>query len=143
MAKNSAMIAEKWARGMQGATQSMKDGIAGVTEAPGVKAAAAADKYAAGVAEAVSSGRYAANSRAVSLADWQQAMLNKGIPRVASGVTAAKPAVQRYLDIALPIAEQSKQQCAGMPSLTEEDAIAKVRVNMQNMKRIKAAYQRS
>jgi hypothetical protein len=43
-----------------------------------------------GITNAVTSGKWAAAVSGVSLQSWQQSMIQKGIPRIATGVTAAK-----------------------------------------------------
>lgn len=135
--KSAAVLAQKWARGMQQATQSMKDGVAAVTEAPGEKAAAAQDRWADGVMKARESGKFAQNSRAVSLEEWRRAYTTKGIPRVAAGVAEATPVMEQFLSQLLPVAEASSRECAQMPRGTLADSAARMNRNMENMARFK------
>jgi hypothetical protein len=111
MAKNPQMVAEKWARNLGGATESIKAGIASVTVSPTEKAANRADAYASGVQQAVSTGRFQRGLRRVSLTDWQRAITNKGIPRIAAGAAEAKPKMAQFLADFLPHVE------AGVASL--------------------------
>lgn len=133
--KTASVIAAKWARAMQGSTQSMKDGIAAVTESPMEKAAAAQDLWMEGVRKARESGKYAENLRAVPLESWKRAMLQKGVGRVSAGVTEALPIMEDFLSQLLPVAEASKRDIATMPKGTLEDSKARMIRNMENMSR--------
>lgn len=82
---------EKWGRRMQAAAPDIQSGINRVTEAPGVKAAKQQNAMLNGVNEAVSSGKWARNVAAVSVDQWKQAALTKGVQRIAAGVTQAQP----------------------------------------------------
>ena len=72
----------------------MTAGAQGVQQSPGQAAAAASASYLAGVQANVS--KFQQNSAAVSTQQWQQAYITKGIPRVASGATAAVPKVASF-----------------------------------------------
>lgn len=137
---SSAEWAEKWASRMQSAGTAMSKGADKVTESPGSRAARAKEKYRQKVLAALDDGTYEAGNNGYTTQDWQRAYKEKGIPRVATGATAAKPKVQRYADIAGPICRESEEQCAAMPNNNDAEALEKVRVNMANMKRIKQQY---
>lgn len=81
---------DKWGTNLQNSQSYITNGVNRVTVAPGQQAAAAADRMLAGVTNAVTSGKWAAAVSAVSLQQWQQAMISKGIPRIPTGVNAAK-----------------------------------------------------
>ncbi len=137
MAKSAQSVAQKWVRSMQGATQSMRDGVQSVTEAPGVRAAASVDLYKQKVMEAADSGKYADGCRSVSLEDWRRAYLEKGLQRVGTGATAAQTKQEAFFSWLLPIAEASKADVASMPKGTLEDSKARMLRNMENMSRAK------
>lgn len=134
--------AEKWATRMQGATTAMSKGVDRVTISPGERAAAAKEKYRQRVLASLDDGTYEAGNRGYSPEEWKRAYKEKGIPRVSSGATSAKPKVQRYAEVAGPIARESSDQCAAMPNTNDAEALQRVAVNMANMKRIKAQYRR-
>ena len=113
--KNAAEVARKWTRNLSQATESIKQGVQAVTENPAEKAAARADAYAAGVQRAVTEGRYQRGLRKVTLADWQNAMLNKGLQRVAAGAANATPKVTAFMEKFLPHQEQLKAKLRSMP----------------------------
>ncbi len=111
-----AVAAQSWQNGMQNATQRIQAGVNNVTVAPTQVAAAAADRMLAGIQRAVSSGKWQASLQAVSLQDWKQAMLDKGVNRIAQGAAAAKPKMQAFLSQFLPYVQQGVQQLdATMP----------------------------
>lgn len=95
-------IADKWAANMGGSVEAMKAGINAVTEAPTMKAAAAVDRQVAGVVAAAASGKTQRALQAVSLESWKQAILTKGIGRVATGAAAAKNKMAAFMNEFLP-----------------------------------------
>lgn len=85
---NPTQAAANWANRLGAATQAYTDGVNSVTTAPGQLAAASADRWANNTVAAKP--RFAANSAAVTKEMWQQAAINKGAPRLASGAAAAQ-----------------------------------------------------
>lgn len=134
--------AEKWASRMAGSTAAMQKGADRVTVSPGEKAIASKEKYRQRVMAALDDGTYEAGNKSYTTEDWRRAYKDKGIQRVASGATAAKPKVMAYARVAGPIAQASSEQCSQMPNTSDEQALEIVRVNMANMKRIKQQYRR-
>lgn len=109
---NAAQAAANWSKGMAGSGDKLKAGINAVTESPTAKAAAAVDRMVAGIVAAAASGKIAAGLNAVSLADWKNAMLNKGLQRIAAGAQAATPKVQNFMAQWLPFIQST---VAGLP----------------------------
>lgn len=142
MGLDASAIAAKWARAMQQAGESIKAGVAAVTEAPGAKAADAQERWLAGVQRARDEGTFAANSRAVTLEQWKRAMLDKGVGRISAGVTAAQPVFMDFMAQLLPIAQASSRAVAAMPKGTLEDSKARMIANMENMSRFKFVRRR-
>jgi hypothetical protein len=106
VAASPDQIASKWSSRLAQSGDQIKSGVQGVNVAPGQLAArqrnvwqqnliAAADKWASRVA-------------AVSLAEWQQDMLNKGVPRIASGAQAAQPKFAQFMGQLLPYIESGR-----------------------------------
>jgi hypothetical protein len=98
--------AARWAANLGAATTRIQQGVQAVSVAPGTAAArqktvwqqnttAAADKWATNVAK-------------VDLGSWQQDTINKGIPRIASGASAAQPKFSAFMSQFLPYV-QSQQ----------------------------------
>lgn len=100
--KTPQQVAQKWATNLGSATQAIKDGVNAVTESPTAKAAANPQAFLNGVQNAVNSGKWATKLQAVSLPAWQAAMITKGVPRVATGATAAIPKMQNAMTQLLP-----------------------------------------
>lgn len=96
--------AQKWATNLGAAGTAYTNGVNSVTTAPGVQAAAASDRYLAGIQASVP--KYKANVAAVSLADWQQSAITKGAPRLASGATAAQDKMATTLGKLFPFINQ-------------------------------------
>lgn len=134
MPKNVQSSMDKWARNTAAAGEAMKQGIQGVTESPNAKAADAQDKYAANVQAAVSSGRYAAGNRAVSLSDWKTAAETKGVPNMQNGVRNISGRAKRNMQDQLNYAQTVAQQIAGMPNTTEADAEQRMIAAMRLMR---------
>lgn len=103
-----AQIADKWASNLSNATSSITAGVNGVTEAPGAKAAAAADYWLARTQAAKQ--KFITKSGAVTLQQWKDAMLNIGVPRVASGASANKPKMAAFMQTFLPFVKQGVAQ---------------------------------
>lgn len=113
----------KWLANLSAASGRMQTGAMGVTKAPGIAAAAAADKWLAKVTQAKA--KFAARVQSVSLQDWQNAYINVGIPRVAQGAQAKQAKVQAFFDEFLPYLQRGMATIDNMPSVTLEDGIAR------------------
>lgn len=92
--------ASKWQAGLSGATQRITDGVNSVTTSPGAAAARQKAAYVAGVQ--TKADKWAANVGKVSTQDWQQAVIQKGIPRIAQGATASQPKMEAFFGRFLP-----------------------------------------
>lgn len=125
MAKNPNDIAEKWANRMGAASTEVQKGVMAVTTAPTQLAAAKEQKYLAGVQRAVTEGKYKRGLERVSLSDWQQSMIQKGIPRMAQGAQAGKPKVAAFMADMLPFQETLRSQLSAMPDNSLEENIAR------------------
>jgi hypothetical protein len=106
---------QAWQRGLQGATEKIKQGVMAVTVAPTQLAAAQQNAYLQGVQRAVDSGKYAAGLRRVSLTDWQNATITKGVGRIASGATAALPKFESFMNQFLPHLQAGVNALQNMP----------------------------
>ena len=116
MAKvTAAQWLQKWGTNLNAAGAYVTSGVQRVTTAPGQTAAAAQDRMLANLTAAVTSGVWARRVSGVSLADWQSAMVNKGIPRISQGVTSAqKNKVQAVTDL-LSAVDQSVASISSTP----------------------------
>lgn len=106
MAVSPDAAATAWANRLAASTQKITDGINGVTVAPGIAAARQADAYVANVQAAVP--KWKANVAAVSLQDWQQAAITKGVQRIGPGAQAAVPKFTQFMTRLLPHIDRVK-----------------------------------
>jgi hypothetical protein len=98
--QDSATIAQNWAQRLGASTSKIQAGVMAVTVAPGQAAAANKAGYVQGVASAAD--KWGRNVAAVSLNAWQTDTVNKGIPRISTGATAAVPKMQAVMDKMIP-----------------------------------------
>lgn len=84
MAKDVNATVQKQIRRLQGATEEIRAGVEGVQIAPGKLAAENSDRYLSGIQKNVD--KWKANVASVSLPSWKEAIINKGIPRIAEGI---------------------------------------------------------
>jgi hypothetical protein len=111
MARNADQIAADWSQRLAASTQKITDGVNSVTVAPGQAAARQKTVWQQNTSAAVD--RWAARTAAVSLPEWQQAMIEKGAPRIASGAAAAQPKFASFMTQLLPHIDQVKR---GLPA---------------------------
>lgn len=131
----AAQWLSKWGTNLNGAVNNgfVKQGVMAVTQAPGVAAAAAADRMASGVAQAVSSGKWQRAVSGVSLTDWQNAMINKGAPRIAAGVTQAQQTKTQTITALLSAVSASQASIASLPKGGLQQGIARATAFMTAM----------
>lgn len=110
---------ENWAAAMQQASAKATAGAQRVQESPGSRAAAKAQKWLNRVNE--SADKWRRNVGAVTLQEWRDAYITKGVPRIASGAQAAKPAYQQALTPLLAFEANLWATVDSMPSDTEAD----------------------
>jgi hypothetical protein len=123
----------KWVQNIGQATERITSGVQAVQTAPGQKAAAAHQKWLTRVQESADKWRQRVGS--VSLQDWQNAMVNVGIPRIAQGAQAKQGKMQSFMADFLPYLQNGVSKVEQMPSVSLEDninrAVAMIRHNAQ------------
>lgn len=129
---------EKHARRTKGATEDMRRGVERVSESPTAKAAMKADKMRQNINAALDSGKWQRGLQRVTLEDWKDKMLNKGVGRVAAGIDAAAPKVRGFAEEFLPFQDRVTAETHKMPDVTLEDGINR----MVNQIRGVAKFQR-
>lgn len=93
-------IAQAWAQRLAGSTTKIQAGVQAVTVAPGQAAAANKAGYVQGVAAAAD--KWGRNVAAVSLSDWQNDTIQKGLPRIATGAQQAQPKFASVMQKMIP-----------------------------------------
>ena len=129
----AAEFAEKWARRTKGATADYTRGIERVTEAPGAKAAAKADKMLAGVQESISSGKWQERVAAVPLSEWKAKATQKGAPRIAAGVDGAQGDMAKFGGELLAAVDSAVAEVETLSDATLEDRITRATTYMRRM----------
>lgn len=124
---------EKHARRLKAALEDMRKGVERVTEAPGVKAAAAQDKMRANLIVAIDTGKWGRRVAGVSLAEWQAKMISKGIPRVAMGIDAAADKVREFATQLFDHENTVLSEIERLPDVTLEDAIVRATTWIRRM----------
>jgi hypothetical protein len=92
--------AANWAQKLAGAGDRITRGVQSVTTSPGQAAARQKAAYTQNVAAAAD--KWASRVASVSVGDWQQAVIEKGVPRIAAGAQAAQPKMAQFMGQILP-----------------------------------------
>ena len=129
-------LAASWAQNLAGAQSRMQAGAQAVTTPPGQAAAAQQAVWLANVT--ASANRWATNVAAVSTQQWQQAYIQKGLPRVATGAQAAQASFATILG---RIIQAEKTIVPGLPPRGNIDAnIARSAAFARAMNQLKGTF---
>jgi len=113
--------AQKWSRNLSGSGEDIKQGVSNVTVAPGVLAARNVEAWFANVTAAKD--KWARRVASVPLADWQNAMINVGVPRIAQGAQAKQGKYSAFANEFYPFLDRVTAQTRNLPNVTLEDRI--------------------
>ena len=130
-------FADKLIRRLSGATADIQQGVQRVSESPTAKAASKQEKMLNNLTEAVRSGKWANRLKAVSTEEWKDKMVNVGVPRIASGVEAARPKIESFARELLAYQETLQRKVSSMPDLTLEQNIARMTEWVKGMSQFK------
>jgi len=125
---------EKWTRRMKGAGEDIKRGVERVREAPGMKAAAKKEKMRQGILDAIDSGKGAARVSAVSVDEWRNQMLNKGLARISAGVDGAADKQDAFYAQLFEHQDRIGQTVAKMDDLTFEARLERMTAYARGMR---------
>jgi hypothetical protein len=138
MAKLSAkQVTEKHNRRLKQALDDMQNGVNAVTESPTKKAAAKQDKMRQNIVNAIDSGKWAAGLNRVTVDQWKDAMINKGIGRVAAGIDGSADKVEAFFNELLPHIDTGINAVQKLPDVTLEDNINRATTFMRHMAKFK------
>lgn len=131
MAKDPNAAAQRWAQNLGAATSKIAEGVDAVSVAPGTMAARQRQVWAQNTMAAQD--KWARNTAAVTLGEWQTAMKEKGVQRIASGASAAVPRMAAFLTAFLPHVETGVRQLPARGNLDQNISrmVAMVRHNAQ------------
>ena len=110
----------KWVTRLSGATQEITQGVNRVSKSPGQSAADKFNKWVAAMTSPATQQKWKNNVAAVSLSDWQTAMTQIGIPRIASGAQAKQGKYQAFATQFFPFLEAGVSQIERMDDTTFE-----------------------
>ena len=113
----------KHAARLKASISDIQSGVQKVTTAPTVQAANAQAKMLQNLTTSVTSGKWAARLKSVDLTTWQNATINKGLNRIASGIDGAQQKVIDFASQLLPYESSLQDQVSKMPNLTLEDSV--------------------
>lgn len=106
MASTPDQAAADWVAGLSSKTAKMQAGAQAVTVAPGQAAARNAQAYIQGVQANLQ--KWQTNVARVSLGEWQQAYVAKGVPRIATGAQASQAKFAAFMGQLLPFVERGR-----------------------------------
>lgn len=107
-AQTPAQVAANWAQRLGASGDKMTAGARAVTVAPGQLAARQKNVWLQNTQ--ASADKWAKNTAAVPLQGWQDAFINKGVARVASGATNAQPKMEEFMTQLLPYQQNAVSQ---------------------------------
>lgn len=138
---NAQQFWTNWSNGMNNSLDRMRAGVNAVQEAPGTRAVAAMAKMRANWLRALDEGKWTRGVTAVTVQQWQQAMINKGIPRIADGVRGAQNKVTNFAQQLLAFETALQGRVRQMPNVTVADRRARMNAwfdGMQTFRRNQA-----
>lgn len=118
-------FAEKWNRRLKQSTQDIVKGVSKVTEAPGKKAAAKKNKWAARMSDPTTHDKWAKGVGSVTVDEWRDAIVSVGVPRIAAGADRAQSKVEDFASKLLAHQQAGLSKIESMPDMTLEDAKAR------------------
>lgn len=124
---------QKHARNLKAAVPEIKAKILALQVNPCELAAAQKDKMLAGITEAVTSGKWGDNLKAVPLDEWKRKTGELGTARIAGGIDAAASKVTAFANQLIPYTEAVKMKCKALPGLTLEDSISRATTCIREM----------
>jgi hypothetical protein len=137
---NAQLFWQNWQNGMNNSADRMRQGVAAVKTAPSEGAIAAKEKMRARWIQSIDTGKWASRTAEITLQQWQQAMIQKGIPRIADGVRGAQARVINFATQLLAYEMQLQQQVRAMPKITVADSKARMNAWFDGMQQFQ--YQR-
>ena len=130
MALTGAQIYEKYQRRMGQASEDIKRGVETTTKSQSEEAIKAAPRMRENLNKALDAGKYEEGLRRSGDAKWKRNLIEKGIPKIAAGITANKTEITQQFDKVSAVGEAVKTAVASMPKGSIEDSLNRVRASM-------------
>jgi len=128
---------EKHARRLKASVEDMRKGVEKVTESPTAAAAKKQDKMRNNILESIDNGKWAAGLNRVTLSEWKEKMITKGITRVAGGIDGAAAKVEAFAADLLPHIDAGQTKVKNMSDVTLEDNITRMTTFIRHMSEFK------
>lgn len=125
---------KRYQQGMASAGEKIKYGVLNTDKSQSRNAIAAKDKMLANHAKAMNEGRWEKGLKASGDEKWASNLIAKGVGKISAGIEANKADIQAKFDKVVEVGERVRSECAQMPNNSIEDAINKVRMNMEIQK---------
>ncbi len=133
MPKDARSVAEKWSRRLKGAVEDIRAGVEATTKNPAEEAVKKKSKWVARMTSKDVQDKWEKRLRAVSLDDWKNAMINKGLGRISAGVDEATTDFEEFMSELLPHIEAGQASIEKMPDVTLEDNIRRMETFVRHM----------
>lgn len=134
---DAATMTRNWAAGIAAGGTKFRDGINGVTEHPGQKAAAQAQVMLQRITDAVSSGRWARNVASYNLQTWKTTTAGVGAANWANGAQKGQAKYNAAAQALAPRLNELSAQIASMPKGGTANAIARASAAITFMSNLK------
>jgi hypothetical protein len=126
MPVNVQKAVERFKEQMIAKQDKMREGIDGVTQSPGVKAAENVQGYADGCARAAANGKFVSGCQSYTAQEWKDAAKSKGVANMATGVRNMSAKSIRKMQEAITETEQVAQEVRNMPGRTLAERLARM-----------------
>ena len=133
MPKDAKKVAEKWSRRLKGAVEDIRTGVEETTKNPAEEAVKKKAKWVARMTSKEVQDKWERRLRNVSLDDWKNAMINKGLGRISAGVDEAQDDFEEFMGELLPHIDAGKATIEKMPDVTLEDNIRRMETFVRHM----------
>lgn len=119
-------LAKKWAENLTRAKTSIRKGIEGVTVSPTQKAAQQVQKYRDGCVRAADDGAFVSGCNRVTLQEWKDKAINKGLSNLETGVRDGESKVVAFQTKFAPYAKQASERAAAVEGSGRSAAMEKM-----------------
>lgn len=126
-------FAKKHAKRLKASTEEMRAGARRVTVAPSASAIKAKAKMLQNLVASIEDGTWEKELGKITLTDWQDAFIDKGVNRVAAGIDGAEEKVKEFASWLNGRIDSGQAIIDKMPDLTLEDSIARSNAWIRHM----------